>query len=71
MKQIRRLAPFAMVAVLLGTGVVACKEQGPMEKAGEKIDDAVDDVLHPNEGPLEKAGRKTDEAIDDVKEKLE
>jgi hypothetical protein len=42
-----------------------------MEKAGEKIDEAVDNLTHPNEGPLEKAGRKTDEAIEDAKKKLE
>lgn len=47
------------------------RRQGPMEKAGEKVDEAVDEVLHPDEGALEKAGRKTDEALDSVKEKLE
>jgi hypothetical protein len=58
--------------LLLASPLVACeREKGPMEKAGEKVDEAVDKVLHPNEGALEKAGRKTDEAIEEVKEKLE
>ena len=38
-----------------------------MEKAGEKIDETVDKIAHPNEGPLEKAGRKIDDAVDDAK----
>lgn len=46
------------------------KEKGPMEKAGEKIDESVDKVLHPNEGALEKAGRKTEEAVEEMKEDL-
>jgi len=66
--------PIAVVtmALLLGSPLVACeRRQGPMEKAGEKIDQAVDEITHPNEGALEKAGRKTDEAIDAAKKKLE
>ena len=60
------------LAVSIGSPLAACKrEQGPMEKAGQKIDEAVDQITHPNEGPLEKAGRKADEAIDSVKKKLE
>jgi hypothetical protein len=67
----KRWACAALIVSLLAPGLLACeREKGPMEKAGEKVDEAVDKVLHPNEGPLEKAGRKTDEAIDDAKEKL-
>jgi hypothetical protein len=61
-----------LAAMLLGSPLVACeRNQGPIEKAGEKIDEAVDEITHPNEGALEKAGRKTDEAIDAAKKKLE
>jgi hypothetical protein len=61
-----------LAAMLLGSPLLACeRKQGPMEKAGEKIDEAVDEITHPNEGALEKAGRKAGEAIDDAKKKLE
>ena len=51
--------------------VVACREEGAIEKAGKKIDETIDDLAHPNEGPVEELGRKADEALDDVKEALE
>jgi hypothetical protein len=49
----------------------ACREEGAVEKAGKKIDEAIDDLTHPNEGPVEKLGRKADEALEGVKEALE
>jgi len=44
----------------------SCKEKGPAETTGEKIDEAVEEVkdaVDPK-GPLEKAGEKVDEALD-------
>ena len=62
----------ATILLLLVIGAPGCKrEQGPMEKAGEKIDETVDKITHPDEGALEKAGRKVDEAVEDAKEKGE
>ena len=52
-------------------GVLACHEKGPMEKAGEKVDQTVDDITHPGEGPVEKAARKVGEKVDDVKEDIQ
>jgi hypothetical protein len=52
-------------ATLLG----GCREKGPAEKAGEKVDNAMEkleDKLDPK-GPAEKAGRKIDKAVDDAK----
>jgi hypothetical protein len=46
-----------------------CREKGPAERAGEKVDrtmDKIEDKLDPK-GPAEKAGRKLDRAIDDAK----
>lgn len=57
------------VVVLFGAllGLAACDQQeGPMEKAGEKVDQAVDDMT--NEGPMEKAGESADETWQDTKE---
>ena len=61
------------LAIVLATGgatlLGGCREKGPAEKAGEKVDNAMDkleDKLDPK-GPAEKAGRKIDKAIDDAK----
>ena len=65
----RRFALLLGLAALFVLG--ACREEGAVEKAGRKLDEAVDDLTHPGEGPLEKFGRKTDEAIEDAKEAVE
>ena len=63
------------LAIALGlavaSGTLACeRDQGALEKAGEKIDNAVDDITHPGEGPVEKAARKMGEKVDDVTEDI-
>lgn len=59
----------AMVLLSVAIGAPGCeRDKGAMEKTGEKIDETVDKLTHPNEGPVEKAGRKIDEAVDDAKE---
>jgi hypothetical protein len=62
-------------ALLLGLAVLAvlgaCREEGAVEKAGRKIDEAVEQLTHPDEGPLEELGRKTDEALEDAKRAVE
>ena len=40
-------------------------EQGPMQKAGEKVDKAVDKIT--GKGPVEKAGERVDKAVDQLK----
>ncbi|NOT56270.1 MAG: hypothetical protein HOP18_16840 [Deltaproteobacteria bacterium] len=50
---------------------VGCKSEGPVEKAGKKVDQAVEeakDKLNP-EGPVEKAGKKIDQAVEEAKDK--
>lgn len=45
--------------------VPSCKEKGPAEETGEKIDNAVEeikDTVDPK-GPMEKAGEKVDDAL--------
>ena len=58
----------ATVLFSVAIGTPGCERKGAMEKAGEKIDETVDKITHPNEGPVEKAGRKIDEAVDDAKD---
>ncbi len=63
-------------ALLIATGLFACEQKGPAEKAGEKIDETVEqakekieDATKP-EGPMEKAGKKVDEVVEDTKEAI-
>ncbi len=59
------------LGLALASGTLACEgEKGPLEKAGEKVDNAVDDMTHPGEGPVEEAARKTGEQIDEMKKDL-
>ncbi len=50
--------------------LVGCQEEGPAEKAGKKIDEAVENVeekINP-QGTAEEAGEKIDEAVEKTKE---
>jgi len=65
-----------ILCMLLGASVAqlsACaKHEGPVERAGKKIDNAVDNVkdgespFH-KKGTAEKAGEAVDDAVDDLK----
>ena len=55
-------ALLVMGGALMGVG---CEREGPVEKAGKQVDQAVEgakDKLNP-EGPVEKAGKKVDQAL--------
>jgi predicted small lipoprotein YifL len=52
---------FALLALLLA--LAACEKQGPLERAGEEIDEAVEDVRAGGET----AGNKIDDAVDEVR----
>jgi polyhydroxyalkanoate synthesis regulator phasin len=59
------------LTIALASGALAsmaCEKKSTLQKAGEKVDDVVDDVTHPGEGPVEEAARKAGEKVDDVKE---
>ena len=51
------LVPFALLVMLVG-----CEKQGPLARAGEEIDEAVEDVRAGGET----TGNKIDDAIDEV-----
>lgn len=55
----------AMIAMVFA--LQACEEQGPLEKAGEEVDEAVQDI---GEGG-KSAGHQVDDAIDDVRKDIE
>jgi hypothetical protein len=58
----KRFAPWLIVLPLL-----ACETDGPVERAGEELDEAVDDVRAGGET----TGNKIDDAIDEAKEDIE
>jgi hypothetical protein len=55
--------------ILLATSLllVACDRQGPLERAGEKVDDAAHDLKKGGESVGDKVGDAADEAGDAVK----
>ena len=52
-------------AAVLGT--VAC-DKGPAQKAGEKVDEALDTDKLVGKGPAEKAGKEIDQAAEKAKD---
>ena len=56
---------FAAFAALSLLGLAACQKEGPAERAGEKVDHAVDAVKN---GGQETAGDKLEDAADNAKD---
>ena len=67
---IRETGLAAFVAVLLTLGVSACEREGPAERAGEKVDHAVDTIKNGGKEPasdkLEDAANKAQDAAADA-----
>ncbi len=57
-----------VLAAALAFTLFACEQQGPAEKAGENIDEAVDNVGDAAEDAAEAVGDKVEEAGDAVKD---
>lgn len=62
-----RLSWIALAAAV-AMSLVACEKQGPLERAGEEVDEAVDTVKN---GGEESTATKVDDAIDDAREDAE
>lgn len=66
------LATITLVSLL---AVSACEEQGPAEKTGEKVDNAVENLKdkydEQTKGPMERTGQAIDESVDATKKKIE
>jgi hypothetical protein len=67
MKRFHVLALCIVITAMLA----GCREEGPAEKAGREVDEAVDELKHGSEGAMEKAGRKLDEAADEVEDEID
>jgi hypothetical protein len=70
-RQLARFIPVFLFAFALGAlSLTGCGKNGDAEKAGEKIDDAIEDTkdgakdLIDKDGPVENAGEKVDEKLD-------
>ncbi|HEV8714721.1 MAG TPA: hypothetical protein VGX03_18060 [Candidatus Binatia bacterium] len=59
-----------LCAGLLVVALGGCEREGPMERAGKKMDEAVEDLREATkkEGPAERAGEKIDKAAEEANE---
>lgn len=48
-------------------GITACEQEGPLEQAGEEIDEAVEDVSQQGDDPI----NEIDDALDEVEDAAE
>jgi predicted small lipoprotein YifL len=55
----------ATLAGMMTIGLVACEKKGPVERAGEEVDEAVDTMKN---GGKESTANKLDDAADDVRD---
>jgi altronate dehydratase len=57
----------AAIAAVLVIGIGGCEKQGPLERAGEEVDEAVDTVKNGEES----TATKVDDAVDEAREVVE
>ncbi len=55
----------AALACTLSIGIAGCDRKGPLEQAGEEVDEAIDTM---KSGGEESTANKLDDAVDDVRE---
>jgi hypothetical protein len=57
---------------LLVTVLAGCEREGPMERAGKKIDKAAEDLSEASrkEGPVERSGKQVDKAVEEANDAL-
>jgi predicted small lipoprotein YifL len=56
------------LAATLALGLAACEKKGPLEQAGEEVDEAVDTIKN---GGEESTANKVDDAVDEAREAVE
>jgi predicted small lipoprotein YifL len=57
-----------LLAMTLSLGIAACEKKGPLEQAGEEVDEALDTAKN---GGKESTANKVDDAIDEAREGAE
>lgn len=68
MKTTGKLLWSALLAATLSIGLAACEKKGPVEQAGEEVDEAVDTLKR---GGEESTENKVDDALDEAREGAE
>jgi predicted small lipoprotein YifL len=68
MKVNAKLLWSALLTATLGLGVAACDKKGPVEQAGEEVDEAIDTIKN---GGKESTSNKVDDAVDEAREGAE
>jgi predicted small lipoprotein YifL len=58
----------AALAATAALGLAACEKKGPLEQAGEEVDEAVDTIKN---GGEESTANKVDDAVDEAREAVE
>ena len=58
----------AALAATAALGLAACEKKGPLEQAGEEVDEAVDTIKN---GGEESTASKVDDALDEAREVVE
>lgn len=56
------------LAATAAIGLAACEKQGPLERAGEEVDEAVDTIKN---GGEESTANKVDDTLDEAREAVE
>lgn len=56
-----------LILIPISMFLLACEKQGPLERAGEEIDEAVEDI----KAGGETTGNKIDDAIDETRKDIE
>jgi predicted small lipoprotein YifL len=59
---------WAALAVTAAISLAACEKQGPVERAGEEVDEAVDTIKN---GGEESTANKVDDALDEARDAVE
>ena len=62
------IIPMTILALAV---TVACEKQGPAERAGEQIDEAVEEGRNNVENAVEEAGEKLESVGDEIREKTQ
>jgi hypothetical protein len=57
-----------VMGALLSAGIAGCEKKGPIEQAGEEVDEAVDTIKN---GGKESTASKVDDAVDEARKDLE
>ena len=58
----------ALLAATLSVGIAACEKKGPIEQAGEEVDEAIGTIKN---GGEESTATKVDDAVDEAREGAE